>query len=159
MRVRDLAIALLVTAVVAAPAAAAPRPGADGIGDRLFPQLGNGGYDAKHYDLSVSYASSAPEQDVAGKVTMVARATQSLSRFDLDFSGDTVGAVRVDGRSADFERAGQELVVTPAHAIKRGRTFEVVVNQPKGRVLSGAGVNGPETNRTTTSKVRPRLIA
>ena len=65
-------------------------PGADGIGDRLFPQLGNGGYDAKHYDLAVTYASSAPEQDVAGKVTMSARATQSLSRFDLDFAGDSV---------------------------------------------------------------------
>jgi aminopeptidase N len=139
MRGRDLGIALLATAVVAAPAAAAPRPGADGIGDRLFPQLGNGGYDAKHYDLSVSYASSAPEQDVAGKVTMVARATQSLSRFDLDFSGDTVGAVRVDGHSADFERAGQELVVTPAHAIKRGRTFEVVV-----RFVSGPFTPAPD---------------
>ena len=97
MRARCLAIALMATTVAVAPAAAAPRPGADGIGDRLFPQLGNGGYDAKHYDLSVDYASSAPEQDVAGKVTISARATQSLSRFDLDFSGDSVGSVRVDG--------------------------------------------------------------
>jgi aminopeptidase N len=139
MRARGLAVALLATAVVAAPAAAAPTPGADGIGDRLFPQLGNGGYDAKHYDLAVSYASSAPEQDVAGKVRMVARATQSLSRFDLDFSGDTVGAVRVDGHSADFERVGQELVVTPAQAIKRGRTFEVVV-----RFVSGPFTPAPD---------------
>jgi hypothetical protein len=26
-------------------------PGADGIGDSYYPQLGNGGYDALHYTL------------------------------------------------------------------------------------------------------------
>ncbi len=34
-----------------------------------------------------------------------------------------------------------------------------VVNQPKGSVLSGAGVKGPETKRTTTVNALPRLIA
>src|SRR4051794_20226676 len=110
MTARRLVLALLTTLLVASPALAAPRdpagsPGADGIGDRLFPQLGNGGYDAKHYDLAFTYASSAPEQDVSGKVTMLARSTQSLSSFDLDFAGDSVAAVRVDGRSADFAPA------------------------------------------------------
>src|SRR4051812_26952129 len=33
-------------------AAPAGTPGAAGIGDRLFPELGNGGYDAKAYDLT-----------------------------------------------------------------------------------------------------------
>jgi hypothetical protein len=32
---------------------AAPSPGAAGLNDRLFPQLGNGGYDVQHYDLDV----------------------------------------------------------------------------------------------------------
>jgi hypothetical protein len=45
-----LAVALpaLVLAVCAAPAGAATAasPGAAGIGDRLYPTLGNGGYDA-----------------------------------------------------------------------------------------------------------------
>jgi hypothetical protein len=33
-----------------------------------------------------------------------------------------------------------------------------VVNQPNGRSLSGAGVNGPETKRTDTLNLAPRLI-
>ncbi len=28
-----------------------PTPGAAGIGDSLYPTLGNGGYDVEHYDL------------------------------------------------------------------------------------------------------------
>ena len=109
MTARRLVPVLLAALLLAAPAAAAarggtPTPGADGIGDRLFPQLGNGGYDAKHYDLAVTYPSSAPEQDVSGKVTMLARSTQSLSSFDLDFAGDSVASVRVNRHAADFER-------------------------------------------------------
>src|SRR5215217_8848147 len=122
MRARRLVLVWLAALVVAAPAGAtarepAPAPGAEGIGDRLFPQLGNGGYDAKHYDLALDYASSAPEQDVAGKVTMFARATQSLSRFDLDFQGDSVDGVWVNGRPAGYAIAGAELVITPRHPI------------------------------------------
>ncbi len=36
-------------------AAAAARPGAAGVGDRLFPTLGNGGYDVVHYGLTLDY--------------------------------------------------------------------------------------------------------
>ena len=43
--------------------------------------------------------TSAPEQDVAGKVTMFARATQSLSSFNLDFAGRLGRSVRVNGRA------------------------------------------------------------
>ena len=58
---------------------------------------------------------------------MRARATQNLSRFDLDLSGLAVGSVKVDGRTAAFSRSGQELVVTPAQGLRSGRTFSVVV--------------------------------
>ena len=59
---------------------------------------------------------------------MRARATQNLSRFDLDLSGLTVSSVKVDGRTAAFSRSGQELVVTPARGLRSGRTFSVVVH-------------------------------
>ena len=39
-----LALAVGLFALVAQAAAAPPSPGAPGIGDRLFPTLGNGGY-------------------------------------------------------------------------------------------------------------------
>jgi hypothetical protein len=57
-----------------------PSPGAPGLGDRLYPTLGNGGYNALHYGLDLRYATSAPSQGIDGTVRMVARATKSLSR-------------------------------------------------------------------------------
>src|SRR5215212_5340618 len=141
-----LVLATLAAFLMVAPAGAtardtAPAPGADEIGDRLFPQLGNGGYDAKHYDLAFTYASSAPEQDVAGKVPMFARATQSLSRFDLDFQGDSVAGVWVNGRPAEFAIAGAELVITPRHPIHEGRKFKVSV-----RFVSGPFTPAPDND-------------
>lgn len=134
MRRRRLAGRLLATVLVAglgtalAPAAeAAPRfsPGAPGIGDPYFPLDGNGGYDVLHYDLDVAYA---PDTDaLAGVASLRARATQNLSRFDLDLEGLTVRSVTVDGRAARFRRDGQELVVTPRKGLRKGREFVVVV--------------------------------
>jgi hypothetical protein len=72
MTARRLVLVLLAALLIASPAAAtarraAPTPGADGIGDRLFPQLGNGGYDAKHYDLDLSYPSAHPSTTSPGR--------------------------------------------------------------------------------------------
>jgi aminopeptidase N len=80
--------------------AAHPAPGSAGVGDRLFPTLGNGGYDVLHYDLNLRYATSSPSQPIDGTVTILARATESLSRFDLDFAGRSVGMVSVNGLPA-----------------------------------------------------------
>jgi hypothetical protein len=117
--------------VVAAPAAAhhhdAPSPDASEIGDPLFPGLGNGGYDAIHYSLALRYPTADAQQTVSGRVTMFARATQALSRFDLDFAGDSVDAVTVDGRSAGFTWSDEEIVITPRHALRDGEKFAVTV--------------------------------
>jgi hypothetical protein len=50
---------------------------------------GNGGYDVGHDTLDLSYRSTAPVQTVPAVVTVQARATRSLSRFDLDVRGDS----------------------------------------------------------------------
>ena len=104
---------------LAGPAGAAPlSPGSAGLGDRLFPQLGNGGYDAIHYDVDLRYATSAPAEPMRGTVRMLARATQGLSRFDLDFAGESVGGVLVNGRprGVDARRRG------PRDHAARGRS-------------------------------------
>jgi aminopeptidase N len=126
VRSRTLVLALVALAVAAAPARAAP--GAASIGDRLFPGLGNGGYDVQHYDLDLRYATSAPSQPIDGTVTILARATQSLSRFDLDFAGQSVGGVTVDGARAGWRRDGEELVITPRRELRRGEPFVVQVS-------------------------------
>jgi aminopeptidase N len=127
-RLASALIVLAVTAVGAQTAAAAPpSPGAAGIGDRLFPQLGNGGYDVLHYDLSLRYATSSPSQPVDGTVRVVARATQGLSRFDLDFAGGAIGDVYVNGKAATWTRSGEELVITPPRSLREGQVFSTRV--------------------------------
>jgi aminopeptidase N len=125
------AATLVAVSGVTAPAWAGgsrPSPGSPGLGDRLYPLLGNGGYDVQHYDLSLRYAKKDPKQTVSGDVTITAVATQSLSRFDLDFGGDSVARVSVDGRPAHFTRNGGELVVTPRHYLPKRHRFTVTVN-------------------------------
>jgi aminopeptidase N len=69
---------------------------------------------------------------VPAVVTVRARATQALSRFDLDFRGDSVNSVEVDGAPAAFSRDGEELVVTPAHPIGDKGSFTVRVAYVSG---------------------------
>jgi aminopeptidase N len=125
------ALAVVVLGAAAAPAAAVgapPSPGAPGVGDRLFPTLGNGGYDVGHYDLTLRYdVAQDGGQAITGTVRARARATQALSRFDLDFAGDAAGEVRVDGQPAGAVRDGEELVVTPARPLRAGQAFTVEV--------------------------------
>jgi aminopeptidase N len=135
LSIMALAGALSLAVVPApAPAAAPPSPGAADSGDPLFPGLGNGGYDVRHYTLDLRYGTTAPVQPVPAVVTVEARATQALSRFDLDFRGDSVDSVEVNGAPAAFNRAGEELVVTPAKPIDDRRSFTVRVAYASGPV-------------------------
>jgi aminopeptidase N len=130
---RLLAAGLVLTAgVLAGPAVAqahpsSPTPGDAGLGDRLFPSLGNGGYDVQNYDLRLTYPRKNPSQTVAGDVTISAVATQHLSRFNLDFAGSGPARVEVNGKSARFVHQGEELVVTPRYPFKPGRVFTVTI--------------------------------
>jgi aminopeptidase N len=123
-----LALLLAVPSLAGAAVAPAATPGAAGLGDRLFPNLGNGGYDALHYDVNLRYATSAPSQPMQGTVTMLAKATQSLSSFDLDFAGQSLGGVSVNGRPAAWRRDGEEIVITPRQPLRAGLPFLVSVS-------------------------------
>ena len=100
-------------------------PGAPGIGDPYFPLDGNGGYDVRHYLLDVAYDPDSDE--LTGKATISARATQNLSSFNLDFDGLTIRSITVDGRRADWSRDGDELTVVPRNGIRDNARFTVVV--------------------------------
>src|SRR3954452_13161829 len=112
----SLLVAIFVLFTAAPALANGPSPGAPGLNDRLFPTLGNGGYDVQHYDLDLKYGSRNTDP-VSGTVTILARATQDLSRFDLDFGGKSVGAVKVNGDKAAFTRVGEDIVITPRRAL------------------------------------------
>jgi aminopeptidase N len=124
-------LALTAAAVLSlplSPAAAAQdgTPGAPGAGDPYFPDQGNGGYDAGHYDLALDYEPSSGRLSAVARIS--ARATQALSRFNLDLvSTLTVRSVTVNGRAAAYAQSGSELVVTPSRSLPLGRDFSVVV--------------------------------
>ena len=101
------------------------RPGSPSAGDPYFPGDGNGGYDVQHYDLALAYRPATDRLE--GTATITVKATQDLSRFNLDLSGLTVRSVRVEGTKAVWRHRGDELVVTPAQGIRDGRTFTTVV--------------------------------
>ncbi|MBW8481547.1 M1 family metallopeptidase [Actinomadura sp. PM05-2] len=109
----------------ARPAGGGFAPGAAGIGDPYFPRAGNGGYDARHYDIELAYTPRG--QHIRATSTMTATATADLSRFDLDLVGNTVASVKVNGAPAAFRRDGQELVITPRTGLRKGGTFTVAV--------------------------------
>src|SRR4051794_7182602 len=112
--------------MLAIPASAAGfSPGAPGIGDPYYPAYGNGGYDVSHYDLRLQYQPATDELE--GTATILAKTTQDLSRFDLDFLLD-VSEVRVNGVKASFATSGQhELEITPKTPLAKGTPITVVV--------------------------------
>jgi aminopeptidase N len=124
----------------ATEAAETPRvtgtPGSAGIGDPYFPDDGNGGIDVLHYDVRDGYAFGSGR--LSGRTRLTVRATQDLSRFDLDFLLP-VRSVTVNGRAARFHRTREhELRITPRRALRNGAEFRVAVRY--------AGRPGSETS-------------
>ncbi|GGJ05604.1 M1 family metallopeptidase [Streptomyces brasiliensis] len=120
------AAALLASAVsVCLLAASAPAPPL-GVGDRLFPYLGNPGYDVASYDLSLTYPGTN-DKPLKAVTTIDAWTTTGLDRLNLDFAHGKVDSVEVDGRRATFSRAGDDLVVTPERALPRGSWTRITV--------------------------------
>ena len=147
-RTASTAAALLITVAIAALTASSAlagvgTPGSKSLGDPIFPQIGNGGYDALSYEVVLDYDPVANSFATGTKTTMTAEATQNLSRFSLDFQKDlAIDSVTVDGQPATFTRADAKpkfsddpdvtqpakLTITPAAGITDGAEFTVVVS-------------------------------
>ncbi|MET7698414.1 M1 family metallopeptidase [Streptomyces sp. NPDC005485] len=127
-RTRRFKAALLASAVsVCLIAASAPSPAAPlGVGDRLFPHLGNPGYDVASYDLDFTY-SGTNTKPLAAVTTIDARATDWLERINLDFAHGTVDSVEVNGAPASFTGAGDDLVITPEKPLPPGKAMRITV--------------------------------
>lgn len=108
-----------------APGVSGARPGTAGVGDPLFPELGNGGYDVSRYRLTLDYAPDSHR--LKGTAELTARTTRALTSFHLDLAGLRVREATVDGRPARTARSGTELTLTPAAALPKGRTFKTTV--------------------------------
>ncbi|KJL33119.1 M1 family metallopeptidase [Microbacterium oxydans] len=131
-----LAGSLLVTSIPAS-AADGPIDGPRTAGDAMFPNVGNGGYDALDYDVSLAWsptgvASGLITGDITtATTTMTARALSPLRSFSLDFEGMTISQVTVNGAPATWERdidaeaIKYKLIVTPATPVEGEFTVAV----------------------------------
>ncbi|WP_086771316.1 M1 family metallopeptidase [Streptomyces bobili] len=137
---RGLASALLASAVSVCLVAAGAPPSPLGVGDRLFPHLGNPGYDVASYDLALTYSGSNTEP-LQAVTTIDGWTTDTLERINLDFAHGDVQSVQVDGEAADFATAGEDLVITPADPLPRGDWMRVTVRHTSDPV-SAKGRDG-----------------
>ena len=122
-----VAAAALAAIMVAVPSAAvaAPAAGAPGVGDPYYPLDGNGGYDVAHYAIAIDYQPATDR--LTGTTVITAKATEDLSRFNLDFAL-TATKVTVDGAPAQTSASGTELVVTPRRPLAKGERMVVAVS-------------------------------
>lgn len=129
-RIASTATLALAAGMILLPAHAAFADDAiDGprtAGDSMFTNVGNGGYDALDYAVSIEWSPDAEQSGsllagsiAAASTTMTARAEQPLRSFSLDFEGMEVDSVTVNGAPATFTRIEDKdsithkLVVTP----------------------------------------------
>jgi aminopeptidase N len=132
-----------VTGIALAPAAwgGGFAPGSAGLGDPFFPTAGNGGYDVEHYALRMKLGRKARKLRAIARIEAIA--TQDLSRFNLDYRGPKVRAVRVEGERARFRHPRSELIVTPWEGIAEGQEFIARVRY-RGRPRKLVGSDGAE---------------
>jgi len=95
------------------PGSAAARPtvaqgASDPVEDSVYPDVGDPGVDALHYDLDLTW----DKQTLVGRETVRLRATEDADHLQLDLSDAlTVRAVTVDGAAAEFTHDGKDLLV------------------------------------------------
>ena len=104
---------------------AAPPAGQSGVGDNLFPDLGNPGLDVTHYDIDLAYDPASAL--LTGTVRLSITATTKLEHFTLDSVELGVTDVTVNGAAATFTVADPELWITPRTPLAQGDKFETVV--------------------------------
>ncbi|MFE9247885.1 M1 family metallopeptidase [Streptomyces sp. NPDC007088] len=124
--VRRLRAGALAAVCLSLLVGAAPAPEARGIGDRLFPGLGNPGFDVTAYDLAFTY-SGDNRKPLDAVTTIDARATAALDRVNLDFAHGTVRSVTVNGAPAGHVAVGQDLVLTPDRPVEEGEPLRITV--------------------------------
>ena len=132
--------------------------GAAGAGDKYFPLDGNGGIDVIHYDIRNRYDFATGL--LKGRTVLTLRATQDLTRFNLDLLLRPTG-VKVNGRKARFRKDGKhELVIAPAKRLRKGQKVKVVVqHRGKPAALTYRGETGWFSSRQEVAAVNQPHVA
>ncbi|MEK6220657.1 MAG: M1 family metallopeptidase [Chloroflexota bacterium] len=117
-----------------APAATTtPKPTAvvypnGSIGDPYSPELGNLGYDVTHYNIKI-YLDPAQQFTLSATVDITATSTQAvLEQVLLDFIGFEIDKLTIDGKSAEYLRSGDKLVIDLPTPLAADQTFEISIS-------------------------------
>lgn len=113
----------------------------DGIGDTLFPSLGNPGIDVEHYTLTLHYDPARNEISATDHLDMVMTADRET--FSLDSAGPVVSAVSVDGVPATFSADAPELHITPVTKLNGGQHVGVDVTYTLSPAAVPSAAGGP----------------
>ncbi|MEP7203521.1 MAG: M1 family metallopeptidase [Ilumatobacteraceae bacterium] len=97
----------------------------NGIGDQLFPSLGNPGIDVEHYTLVLQYDPKLNELSASAHLDVLM--TENRKTFSLDSAGPIVSTVLVDTVPAEFAADPPELFITPASPLSKGQRIAVDV--------------------------------
>jgi aminopeptidase N len=124
MSQRGLRVILFLGGALATMTLVAPA-GADSS-EPFFPHQGNRGYDARRYDVHLSYQPSV--ERLVANTKILATARTRLRRFSFDLVGLQVSAVEVNGKPARFSRGTDKLWVIPATPVPAGARFATVVS-------------------------------
>lgn len=146
MRSRSALAALATTLLLGACTSASDRPGdapsaappatpsattsgppgsSEPVEDRVYPEVGDPGVDALRYRLDLDWDPET--RTLQGRERLRLRATADAERLRLDLAEDlTVARVRVDGRAADFEHTGKDLVV--AHPVRENARHTLAID-------------------------------
>ena len=106
----DPGVSVRSTATITSSVQSKPAIGGDGVGDALFPALGNPGVDVTHYDVDIAYDGA--DNSVAGTVAIDLLLTENRAQITLDSAGPVVSSVLVDGVLAVTEQDPPELRIT-----------------------------------------------
>ena len=136
------------TTALSSRAVATAGPGS--AGDSLFPRMGNGGYDVRHYGLRLRWHPRTRRVVASARIRAVA--TQALSSYSFDFTGPTIRSVRVAGRLAAHARHGHKLRVTPPRPVTDGTPFTTVIRYA-GRPHSYTDTDGSSEGWVFRDKV------
>ena len=81
------------------------------VTDSVYPEVGDPGVDALHYDLTLDWDPAS--RTLTGREVLTFRATRTAAAVRLDLAPDLeVERVRVDGRTVAHAHTGSDLVVT-----------------------------------------------
>lgn len=98
--------------------------GGTGLGDRLYPMLGNGGYDVQRYSFDLSFDDGGAVEAVAA-IELLTKA--DIAGLSLDLADLTVSRVEVDGGEAEFQHVDRELMIDFEEVVPAGEPVTIEV--------------------------------